>query len=157
MDYDIAYSVKVTCWVAIQVCVGRLPSGRDSHRTFRMKGIDPGASPEAIAEVVRALAPLLIYPITGVRKVVKTVRTMTFTKIAPISNIIPITQAMAIKAKEAEAAGKKAGNKTARLFLAQAGATAATVNMPRRLARPFRRTVCPARRSAAIPLRGPPP
>jgi len=36
-----------------------------------MKGIRPDAPDEAIAAILRALAPLLIYPITQVRKVTK--------------------------------------------------------------------------------------
>ena len=64
---------KITCRVAIQVCIGHFPDGRERHRTFSMKGVDPDASPEAIAAVVRALAPVLVYPITKVRKIVKRV------------------------------------------------------------------------------------
>ena len=62
---------KISCRIAIQVCVGHLPSGRGRYRTFSMRGIKPDASPEAIASVIRSLAPLLIYPITKVRKMVK--------------------------------------------------------------------------------------
>ena len=58
---------KITCRVAIQVCIGHFPDGRERHRTFSMKGVNPDASPEAIAAVVRALAPVLAYPITKVR------------------------------------------------------------------------------------------
>ena len=36
-----------------------------------MRGVNPDAPPESIAAVVRALAPVLAYPITKVRKVVK--------------------------------------------------------------------------------------
>ena len=64
---------KITCRVAIQVCIGHFLDGRERHRTFSMRGVDPDASPEAIAAVVRALAPVLAYPITKVRKIVKRV------------------------------------------------------------------------------------
>ena len=66
-----SYYEKISCRVAIQVCIGYFPDGRERHRTFSMKGIAPDASFEAIAAVVRALAPLLAYPITKVRKVTK--------------------------------------------------------------------------------------
>ena len=66
-----SYCEKISCRVAIQVCIGHFTDGRERHRTFSMKGVDPDASPEAIAVVVRALAPLLAYPITKVRKIVK--------------------------------------------------------------------------------------
>ena len=62
---------KISCRVAIQVCIGHFPDGRERHRTFSMRGVNPDASPESIAAVVRALAPVLAYPITKVRKVVK--------------------------------------------------------------------------------------
>ena len=71
-----SYTEIITCRVAVQVCVGYLPNGRERHRTFSMKGINPDAPDEAIAAVVRALAPVLAYPITKVRKVVK--RTIIF-------------------------------------------------------------------------------
>ena len=71
-----SYTEIITCRVAIQVRVGYLPNGRARHRTFSMTNISPDASPEAIAAVVRALAPVLAYPITKVRKVVK--RTIIF-------------------------------------------------------------------------------
>jgi hypothetical protein len=64
------YCEKISCRVAIQVCIGYFSDGRERHRTFSMKGVDPDAPLEAIAAVIRALAPLLIYPITKVRKVV---------------------------------------------------------------------------------------
>ena len=71
-----SYTETITCRVAIQVCIGYLPNGRERHRTFSMKGIHPDATDEAIAAVVRALAPVLAYPIIKVRKVVK--RTIIF-------------------------------------------------------------------------------
>ena len=66
-----SYYEKWSCRIAIQVCIGHFPDGRERHRTFSMRGINPDASPEAIAAVVRALAPVLAYPITKVRKVTK--------------------------------------------------------------------------------------
>ena len=71
-----SYCEIISCRIAIQVCIGYLPNGIEQHRTFSIKGINPDASPEAIAAVVRALAPVLAYPITKVRKVVK--RTIDF-------------------------------------------------------------------------------
>ena len=64
---------KISCRIAIQVCIGHFPDGRERHRTFSMKGIDPDAPLESIAAVIRALAPVLAYPITKVRKVTKRV------------------------------------------------------------------------------------
>ena len=66
-----SYYEKISCRIAIQVCVGHFPDGRERHRTFSMKGVGPDASLEAIAAIIRALAPVLAYPITKVRKVVK--------------------------------------------------------------------------------------
>ena len=62
---------KISCRIAIQVCVGHFPDGRKRHRTFSMRNINPDASLEAIGAVIRALAPVLAYPITKVRKVTK--------------------------------------------------------------------------------------
>ena len=64
---------KISCRVAVQVCIGYFPDGRERHRTFSMRGIDPDAPVESIAAVVRAIAPVLAYPITKVRKVTKKV------------------------------------------------------------------------------------
>ena len=66
-----SYYEKISCRIAIQVCVGYFPDGRERHRTFSIKGIKPDAPLEAIASLARALAPVLAYPITKVRKVVK--------------------------------------------------------------------------------------
>ena len=66
-----SYYEKISCRIAIQVCIGYFPDGRERHRTFSMRGINPDAPLEAIADVIRALAPLLAYPITKVRKVIK--------------------------------------------------------------------------------------
>ena len=71
-----SYYEKISCRIAIQVCIGHFPDGRERHRTFSMRGIDPDAPPESIAAVVRALAPLLAYPITKVRKIVKRIITV---------------------------------------------------------------------------------
>ena len=74
--FVMSYVEFFTCRVAIQVCIGHFPNGRMRRRTFSMRKINPDASVESIAEVVRALAPLLIYPIIKVRKIVK--RTLIF-------------------------------------------------------------------------------
>ena len=66
-----SYYEKISCRIAIQVCVGHSPNGRKKHRTFSMMGIDPNASTKGIAAVIRALAPALAYPITKVTKVTK--------------------------------------------------------------------------------------
>ena len=71
-----SYTEIISCRVAIQVCIGYFSDGRERHRTFSMKGIRPDAPDEAIAAIVRALAPVLVFPITKVRKVVK--RTIVF-------------------------------------------------------------------------------
>ena len=76
-----SYTETLACRVAIQVCIGYFPDGGERHRSFSMKGIRPDASTEAIAEVVRALAPVLAYPITKVRKVVR--RTIIFVEPPP--------------------------------------------------------------------------
>ena len=64
---------KISCRIAVQICVGRLPSGRKSHRTFSLKHVRPDVSWEAIMGIIRALAPILAYPITKVTKVTKIV------------------------------------------------------------------------------------
>ena len=66
-----SYYEKITCRIAIQVCIGHFPDGRERHRTFSMRGINPDASFESIDAVIIALAPLLAFPITKVRKVTK--------------------------------------------------------------------------------------
>jgi hypothetical protein len=47
-DFD-----KITCRLAIQVCIGHSPSGRARHRTFSIKNIKPGADLSAVAAAVR--------------------------------------------------------------------------------------------------------
>ena len=69
-----SYFEKTSCRIAIQVCIGYFPDGRERHRTFSMRGVNPDAPIESIAAVIHALAPLLAYPITKVRKVTKTKR-----------------------------------------------------------------------------------
>ena len=64
---------KITCRIAIQMCVGHFPDGRERHRTFSLKHIKPDVSMEAIRGIIRSLAPVLAYPITKVTKVTKTV------------------------------------------------------------------------------------
>ena len=65
------YYEVTSCRLAIQVCTGYSSGGRARYRTFSMKGIRPDASDEAIGAILRALAPLLLYPIAQVRKVTK--------------------------------------------------------------------------------------
>ena len=65
------YYEVTTCRLAIQVCIGYGSNGKARHRTFSMKNIRSGASDEGIAAVIRALAPLLIYPITKVHMITK--------------------------------------------------------------------------------------
>jgi len=64
---------KITCRIAIQICVGYFPDGRERHRTFSLRGVRPDVSTETIRDIIRALAPLLEYPITKVTKVIKRV------------------------------------------------------------------------------------
>ncbi|MDR1376269.1 MAG: hypothetical protein LBJ22_02065 [Synergistaceae bacterium] len=83
---------KITCRLAIQVCIGLTPGGRLSHRTFSVKGIRPDADMSALAAFVRdAVAPILAYPITKVRLVTKKVRVLfDFRKeIAPLAAPAP--------------------------------------------------------------------
>jgi hypothetical protein len=70
-DFD-----RVTCRLAIQMCVGYFPDGRERHRTFSIKNIDPNAEISALNALVRAIAPLLAYPITKVRLVTKKIRVL---------------------------------------------------------------------------------
>ena len=66
-----AYLKLVRCRLAIQCCIGYFPDGRERHRTFSLQDIRPDASADALASVVRAVAPLLAYPITKVSIVKK--------------------------------------------------------------------------------------
>ncbi|MDR1133525.1 MAG: hypothetical protein LBL05_05140 [Synergistaceae bacterium] len=70
-----AYLELVRCRLAIQCCIGYFPDGRKRHRTFSLPDVRPGASADALASVVRAVAPLLKFPITRVRVVKKYVLT----------------------------------------------------------------------------------
>jgi hypothetical protein len=68
---SVPYFEHISCRVAIQLCVGHFPSGRPRRRTISLHNIRRDASPDDIAAVVRALAPLLAYPIIKVRVVRK--------------------------------------------------------------------------------------
>ncbi|MDR0764320.1 MAG: hypothetical protein LBE65_01850 [Synergistaceae bacterium] len=61
----------VSCRLAIQVCIGYFPDGRERHRTFSLKNIRPDADPAALITVVRAIGSLLAYPVTHARLIVK--------------------------------------------------------------------------------------
>jgi hypothetical protein len=63
---------KITCRLAIQVCIGYSPSGSARHRTFSLKGFKPDVDLAVLAAFVRDLiAPILAFPITKVRLVTK--------------------------------------------------------------------------------------
>jgi hypothetical protein len=63
---------KITCRLAIQVCIGYSPSGTARHRTFSIKGINPNADFSKLAAFVRdCVAPVLACPITNVTLVKK--------------------------------------------------------------------------------------
>ena len=64
-----SYYEVTTCRLAIRLCIGYGPNGRKKHRTFSMKNINPNASWEGIMAVIRALAPVLEFPIVDVQKV----------------------------------------------------------------------------------------
>jgi hypothetical protein len=71
-DFD-----SIACRLAIQVCVGHFPDGRERHRTFSIKHIDPDVDIALITSFVRVvIAPLLAYPITGARLVTKKIRVL---------------------------------------------------------------------------------
>jgi hypothetical protein len=71
-DFD-----SITCRLAIQVCVGHFPDGRERHRTFSIKHIDPDVDIALVTSFVRVvIAPLLAYPITGARLVTKKIRVL---------------------------------------------------------------------------------
>ena len=38
-----SYYEKISCRIAIQVCIGHFPDGRERHRTFSMRGVNPDA------------------------------------------------------------------------------------------------------------------
>ncbi|MDR0617039.1 MAG: hypothetical protein LBG29_09555, partial [Synergistaceae bacterium] len=74
---DLNVYKTISCRLAIQVCVGKTPGGRPSHRTFSIKGIKPGADIAVVASLVRdAIAPLLAYPVTKARLVTKKIRVL---------------------------------------------------------------------------------
>jgi len=90
-----SYYEIITCRLAIRVCIGYGPTGRKKHRTFSMKGINPNASWEGIMEVIRALAPLLEFPIVDIQKV--TSRKIIFYEDAALS--VPLEQVDAVEKK----------------------------------------------------------
>jgi hypothetical protein len=57
--------------LAIQVCVGHFPDGRERHRTFSLKNIKPDADAAALIAVIRAVGSLLAHPVTHARLIVK--------------------------------------------------------------------------------------
>ena len=63
------YYEVTTCRLAIRLCIGYGPNDRKKHRTFSMRGINPNASWDGIMKVIRALAPVLEFPIVDVQKV----------------------------------------------------------------------------------------
>ena len=62
---------RTDCRIKIQVCIGRFPDGRARTRTFGIKNVRPDVTADDIAAVVRALAPLLAYPVVQARLVRK--------------------------------------------------------------------------------------
>ena len=52
---------KISCRIAIQMCVGHFPDGRERHRTFSLRHVRPDASMEAIMGLIRALTPVHEY------------------------------------------------------------------------------------------------
>jgi hypothetical protein len=65
------YLEPISCRLAIQVCIGYFPDGRERHRTFSIPNVRRDATADALAAVVRAIAPLLAYPVTKVRLVTR--------------------------------------------------------------------------------------
>ena len=63
------YYEVISCRLAIRVCIGYGANGRKKHRTFSMRNINPNASWDGIMAVIRALAPVLEFPIVDVQKV----------------------------------------------------------------------------------------
>ena len=64
---------KTTCRIAIQMCVGCFPDGRERHRTFTLRHVRTDVPFETVLELARALAPVIAFPITKVSKITKTV------------------------------------------------------------------------------------
>ena len=95
---------KISCRIAVQICVGHFPNGRKKHRTFSLRNIHPDVSLETIADIIRALTPLLAHPITMVTKVV-TKRSIIFDKDAgaalpvPQVNVGPVPEARQTQAR----------------------------------------------------------
>jgi hypothetical protein len=69
-------SEKISCRLAIQLCIGYFPDGRERHRTFSVKNISPDAEPGALRAFVAAIGKVLAYPVTKARLIIKTVRTV---------------------------------------------------------------------------------
>jgi hypothetical protein len=84
-----AHLELVRCRLAIQYCIGHFSDGRERHRTFSLQNIRPDASADALASVVRAVAPLLRHPITKVRIVKKYVLVSEAADVRPMSEIFP--------------------------------------------------------------------
>ncbi|MDR1580563.1 MAG: hypothetical protein LBS35_09425 [Synergistaceae bacterium] len=66
----------VSSRLAIQVCIGHFPDGRERHRTFSVKDIKPDADAATLISVVRAIGSLLAYPITHARLIIKSRRVL---------------------------------------------------------------------------------
>ncbi|MDR0764156.1 MAG: hypothetical protein LBE65_00995 [Synergistaceae bacterium] len=66
----------VSCRLAVQICVGHFPDGRERHRTLSLKNIKPDADAAALITVVRAIGSLLAYPVTHVRLIIKSRRVL---------------------------------------------------------------------------------
>ncbi|MDR1581319.1 MAG: hypothetical protein LBS35_13265 [Synergistaceae bacterium] len=66
----------VSCRLAIQICIGHFPDGRERHRTFSVKNIKPDADDDALISVVRAIGSLLAHPITHARLIIKSRRVL---------------------------------------------------------------------------------
>ena len=84
-----SYYEVITCRLAIRVCIGYGPNGRKKHRIFSMRNINPNASWEGIMAVIRALAPVLEFPIVDVQKI--TSRKIIFYEDA----VLPVPQGIA--------------------------------------------------------------
>ena len=67
MQCFVLYALElVRCRLAIRYCIGYFSDGRERHRTFSLPDVRPDTSADALARVVRAVAPLLTHPITKV-------------------------------------------------------------------------------------------
>jgi hypothetical protein len=86
-----------SCRLAIQICIGHFPDGRERHRTFSIKNIRPDADDSALLTIVRAVGALLAYPVTRARLIVKKRRVLFGTKtgMGTKENAAPETRAYA--------------------------------------------------------------